>query len=87
MPDVFMYTSKGYVAVEQDDYEPPPPEYDCSDCGVRFIYPAQDGLCRDICPDCGSINITEVDPDDYGAELESEFPIYYDAQGSEHAEF
>lgn len=85
MTDIYMYTSKGYMPVEQDDYEPPPPEYDCADCGVRFEYPAEDGLRRDVCPDCGSINITEVD--DCGIELESEFPVYYDAQGNEHAEF
>lgn len=45
--------------------EEPPDEYDCGDCGVRFCYPAQDGLLRDICPDCGSTNIFLVDPSEY----------------------
>ena len=45
--------------------EEPLPEYTCGDCGVWFNYPAEDGLCRDVCPDCGSTNITEVEPDEY----------------------
>lgn len=37
--------------------------YKCGDCGLIFETPAEDGLRRDICPHCGSLEITEVDPD------------------------
>ena len=53
------------MGVDPEEDNEPPDEYDCGDCGVRFSYPAQDGLCRDVCPDCGSPNIYLVDPSEY----------------------
>lgn len=38
----------------------------CGDCGEIFCDPAEDGLRRDMCPNCNSHNISEVvDEGDY----------------------
>ena len=35
--------------------------WSCGQCGEMFDEPAEDGLCRDICPECGSLEIYELD--------------------------
>lgn len=64
MSDNWVYTSKGYKNVERDDYDPPPPDYTCGECGRKFWYPAEDDLRQDCCPYCGSTNISEIADDD-----------------------
>lgn len=58
MSDVWMYTSKGYVNVEQDDIDPPP-QYVCNDCG--WMFNVDDGAPA-VCPcdDCNSTDITNL---------------------------
>jgi len=39
-------------------------EWECGDCGETFWEPAENGLRQDVCPECGSRNVSEHDPDE-----------------------
>jgi len=38
--------------------------WDCGNCGAMFEEPAEDMLRRDVCPECGSLDVWVRPPDD-----------------------
>ena len=62
MSDVWVYTSKGYMNVEQDDYDPPY-QYYCNECGAHFHVTEGDSI---VCPfdDCNSKDIVDLYTED-----------------------